>query len=70
VNADKDPREMTRDELWEWAQQRTIEATEKSIAFYREKLKDKMVYSDDLIDPEDFKDPGPAKHIRLANHER
>jgi len=58
--------DMTHEELWEWARKRAIEATEKEIDFWRERFRDQLVYNDDLINVEDLKDPGPAKHIHLT----
>lgn len=64
--SEKDPREMTRDELWEWAKQCAIEAVEKEIDYWRERFRDQIIFNDDLISPEDLENPGPAKHIKLS----
>jgi len=59
--------EWTEQELWDWAQERAIECTQKIIAFYRKKLTPRIVFSDELIDPADFENIGPAQHVKLSS---
>jgi hypothetical protein len=61
--------EWTEAELWAWAQKTAIECQGKIIAFYRKQMESQMIYSPDLIDPKDFENFGPARHVHFSDLE-
>jgi hypothetical protein len=51
--------------IWKEAQRLTNLGLSRLIKWYTEHLE--LVYHDELVDPKDFKDPGPG-HVRLSRY--